>query len=200
MTGVGLRERKRAASRARILREAIALFSERGIEGVTVDEIAAAADVGKGTAYNYFKAKEDIIVAFLLELDREALAAMPGLAAEAKSAADALDAAAWSLLGNKADHHRFVRVFLARLVSADGFADDLIEFQKALDVALGLFFENLLARDDVATDRTVEELGLSFKTHHLGLNMLWSLEGPPFATARALTRWHMHMFAKGLEP
>ena len=200
MTVVGLRERKRAASRARILREAITLFSERGIEGVTVDEIAAAADVGKGTVYNYFRAKEDIIVAFLLELDREALAAMPGLAAEAASVAEALDAAAWSLLGNKADHHRFVRVFLARLVSADGFADDLIEFQEALDAALGLFFERLLARDDVATDRTVEELGLSFKTHHLGLNMLWSLEGPPFATARAMTKWHMQNFAKGLTP
>ena len=199
MTGVGLRERKRAARRERILREAIALFADRGIDSVTVDEIAVAADVGKGTVYNYFKAKEDIIVAFLLELDREALAAMPGLAAEAASAAEALDAAAWSLLGNKADHHRFVRVFLARLVSADGFADDLIEFQKALDAALGLS-SSLLARDEVATDRTVEELGLSFKTHHLGLNMLWSLEGPPFATARALTRWHMHMFAKGLEP
>src|SRR4029450_5832410 len=98
MTVVGLRERKRVASRARILGEAIALFSERGIESVTVDEIAAAADVGKGTVYNYFKAKEDIIVAFLLELDREALAAMPGLAVEAETAADALDAATWSLL------------------------------------------------------------------------------------------------------
>ena len=200
MTGVGLRERKRTASRERILREAIALFSERGIEAVTVDEIAAAADVGKGTVYNYFAAKEDIIVAFLLDIDREPLAAMPELAVRAASAAEALDAAMWSLLANKEAHHRFVRVFLARLVSTDHFADDLIAFQRALDHALERFFENLLARDDVATDRTIAELGLSFKTMHLGLNMLWSFEGPPFATARAMTRWHTDLFAKGLQP
>src|SRR5262245_17561894 len=129
MTGVGLRERKRIANRERILTEAIALFAERGIESVTVDEIAAAADIGKGTVYNYFKAKEDIIVAFLLDADREPLAAMPRLAAEAASAADALDAACWSLLENKAEYHGFVRAFLARLVSAEHFADDLVAFQ-----------------------------------------------------------------------
>jgi AcrR family transcriptional regulator len=118
MTGVGIRARKKAASRERILREAIALFAGRGIEAVTVDEIAAAADVGKGTVYNYFAAKEDIIVAFLLDVDREPLAAMPALAESSASAADALDAAAWSLLANKEAHHRFVRVFLGRLASA----------------------------------------------------------------------------------
>jgi tetracycline repressor-like protein len=42
------RARKKAAMRAQIIAAAIRLFSGHGIEAVTVDQIAAAADVGKG--------------------------------------------------------------------------------------------------------------------------------------------------------
>lgn len=187
------------AARQRILAAAIDLFSAEGTDAVTVEQIAAAADVGKGTVYNYFAAKEDMVVAFLLELDRPALAAMPGLAAAAATPADALDAAAWSLLANKAGHHGFVKAFLTRLFAADGFVDELGGFQQALDDALAAFFEALLARPDTVGDRPVGELILSFKTMHLGLSALWVLEGPPFAGARDMTRWHMHLFAKGVE-
>src|SRR6266481_6665338 len=64
------RARKKAAMRAQIIAAAIRLFSEHGIEAVTVDQIAAAADVGKGTIYNYFQTKEDIVVAFMIDLER----------------------------------------------------------------------------------------------------------------------------------
>ena len=199
MTEVGIRERKKVATRKRILAVAIQLFSAEGIDRVTVEEIAAAAGVGKGTVYNYFAAKEDMVVAFLLELDRPALAAMPGLAAAAATPADALDAAAWSLLANKVGHHGFVKAFLTRLFAADGFAEELGGFQQALDTALEAFFETLLVRPDAASRRSREELILSFKTMHLGLSALWVLEGPPFTGARAMTRHHMELFAKGVE-
>lgn len=200
MTEVGLRERKKQATRSRIISEAVRLFSARGIESVTVDEIAATAQVGKGTVYNYFAAKEDIIVSFLLDLDRAALAAMPRIADEAASPAEALDRAAWSLMANKEAHRPFVRAFLGRLVSGDGFAHELGAFQLVLDQALTAFFERLIARFGLTPDRSIAELNLSFKTQHLGLSTLWSLEGPPFATTRTLTAWHMDMFAKGLRP
>ena len=63
------RERKKIAARAQILSTAIDLFSRRGLDAVTIDEIAAAADVGKGTIYNYFATKEDIVVAFMADLE-----------------------------------------------------------------------------------------------------------------------------------
>src|SRR5262249_12215841 len=67
----GKRERSKAAVRARINEHAVRLFAERGIDAVTVDDIAAAADVGKGTIYNYVRTKEDLIVAFLAEVERD---------------------------------------------------------------------------------------------------------------------------------
>jgi AcrR family transcriptional regulator len=54
------RARKRLATRHGISVVATRLFFERGFDNVTVDEIAAAADVGRMTVFNYFRRKEDM--------------------------------------------------------------------------------------------------------------------------------------------
>ena len=54
------RSRKRLATRDAISRAADRLFWERGFENVTVDEIAAEADVGRMTVFNHFPRKEDM--------------------------------------------------------------------------------------------------------------------------------------------
>ena len=54
------RSRKRLATRQSISNAATRLFFERGFDPVTVDEIAAAADVGRMTVFNYFPRKEDM--------------------------------------------------------------------------------------------------------------------------------------------
>ncbi len=55
-----LRTRKRLAMRQGISDAATLLFQERGFDHVTVDEIAAAADVGRMTVFNHFPRKEDM--------------------------------------------------------------------------------------------------------------------------------------------
>ena len=54
------RSRKRLATRRGISVVATRLFFERGFDHVTVDEIAAAADVGRMTVFNHFPRKEDL--------------------------------------------------------------------------------------------------------------------------------------------
>jgi AcrR family transcriptional regulator len=148
---------------------------------------------------NYFGAKEDIIVAFLVELDRNALAQMARLPLPGMSVAEALDAAGWSLLEEKPPHREFVRAFLSRMFESDQFAFELVEFQAQLDDALSALFERLLARPGMRRSTPVAELVLSFKTMNLGLTALWAIEGPPFAGTRMLMRRHMFLLAKGLE-
>ena len=64
----GRRERKKTQVRKRILAVALELFARHGLDAVTVEHIADVADLGKGTIYNYFPAKEDIVVAFMADL------------------------------------------------------------------------------------------------------------------------------------
>lgn len=54
------RSRKRLATRQGISDAATRLFMERGFDHVTVDDIAAAADVGRMTVFNHFPRKEDM--------------------------------------------------------------------------------------------------------------------------------------------
>jgi AcrR family transcriptional regulator len=54
------RTRKRLATRQSISDTATRLFLERGFDAVTIDEIAAAADVGRMTVFNHFPRKEDM--------------------------------------------------------------------------------------------------------------------------------------------
>ena len=199
MTAVGLRERKRLDTRHRIVGAASGLFSQRGIEGVTVDEIAGAADIGKGTVYNYFEAKEDIVVALLVELDRAALASIAELPRQGLSVAEALDTASWRLIDNKADYLPYVRVYLSRLFAAEEAAPELAEFSDQVDAVLSALFVRLLSRPGMKRALPVDTLVLSFRTMHIGLVAQWALEGPPYATARMLSRRHMALLAKGLE-
>lgn len=48
--------------RERILRSAQAVFSEQGFEAARMDEVARRAEVSKGTLYNFFSSKEDLLI------------------------------------------------------------------------------------------------------------------------------------------
>ena len=64
----GLRDRKKQAARNRIISAATSLFSTRGLDATTMDDIADAAEVSVGTVYFYFKNKEDLIVQLMDEI------------------------------------------------------------------------------------------------------------------------------------
>jgi len=57
----GRRERRAAETRLRLFRCALQLIAERGFPNVTVEDITEAADVGKGTFFNYFATKDHVL-------------------------------------------------------------------------------------------------------------------------------------------
>jgi len=61
-TELGLRERKRLATRRAIQLAVLDLVVERGLEGVTVDEVSRIADISPRTFFNYFASKEEAML------------------------------------------------------------------------------------------------------------------------------------------
>jgi AcrR family transcriptional regulator len=61
LSKLGRRERRAAETRVRLFRSAMRLFAQRGFQNVTVEDITDAADVGKGTFFNYFESKDQVL-------------------------------------------------------------------------------------------------------------------------------------------
>lgn len=129
-----LRARKRMATRRDISVAASRLFRERGFDRVTIDEIAAAAEVGRMTVFNHFARKEDLF------FDREDEGR--GLAREA-------------LRAGGADPIETLRRLAHRLI-AEGrtflrFTPESREFVEAVEASAALRARAREIRDELAT-------------------------------------------------
>ena len=60
-----MRDATRKARTAALATAALRLFLDRGVEAVTIDEIASRAGLAKGTFYTYFRDKGDVVEALL---------------------------------------------------------------------------------------------------------------------------------------
>jgi AcrR family transcriptional regulator len=67
------RDRKQQAKRSRILRAALEVCARSGIPAARMEEVAALAQVSKGTLYRFFESREDLLLAATLEAYESAL-------------------------------------------------------------------------------------------------------------------------------
>lgn len=87
----GLRERKKLATRAALHEAALRLVAERGLDAVSVDDVAERAGVSPRTFFNYFASKVDAVVGADPAAPRELAAAFLARP-ESQSPVDALRA------------------------------------------------------------------------------------------------------------
>ena len=117
----------RQASRRSVLRHALALFNETGVEATTIDDLRRASGQSVGTIYHHFKNKEGVVAALFFVLfddQSRAIAERTAGLADGHAVVEALIAAytAWITAQPEGAHF----VFLARDSVAQGpHGDDL---------------------------------------------------------------------------
>lgn len=127
------REREQMMRREMILEAAKQLFEEKGYGPTTVDEIAAQAELGKGTIYSYFKSKEEIYIALLEKV-------LIGLKVRVDAALQKSESAVENL-------HALYDVFISYHNENKGFADTLlVQTDDQLFARLGHLADGLKAK------------------------------------------------------
>ncbi len=79
--------------RSQIIAAATAVFNEHGFAGSTIDQVATAAKVAKGSVYNYFESKQDLFIEVFAESFTRDEKEMAEHLAQPTSALDKIDLA-----------------------------------------------------------------------------------------------------------
>ena len=62
---------RRARMRRKLVESALLVFAEKGVDASVIDDVIAAADVSRGTFYNYFRTNGELLAAAIEELGNE---------------------------------------------------------------------------------------------------------------------------------
>ncbi|MEW6532736.1 MAG: TetR/AcrR family transcriptional regulator [Thermodesulfobacteriota bacterium] len=169
------RERRRAETRDRIVRAALHLFCEREVVATTIEDITNAADVGKGTFFNYFPSKEHI----LAHLCRLQMGKIRECISQAIDSAEPMERVLSQLAVILTEEFGRCPTLVPNVL-IPSFASEAMRRQMAdnLHEDRLLVAELIAARQrsgDIRTDVAPAELALQFQQALFGTTVVWSL-------------------------
>jgi AcrR family transcriptional regulator len=185
------RARQSADIRERLYRAALQLFAERGYQKTTVEDITEAADVGKGTFFNYFPTKEHVLATY----GEERVAAMERALEEAKSGKRPVLAVLQDLISDLAGHSsespELLRsIFAAHLSSASIRAPLQQRLRRGRRLMAEIF---ALAQKTGEVRRDLPAAELARLTHiiFMGVTIAWSLNPDSVLRKTAEEIWEL---------
>lgn len=183
-SSIGRRERRSLELRERIFRAAIQLFARKGYAETTVEDITNAADVGKGTFFNYFPSKEHILAAFgQLQI------------AKVQAAADVANSTplliqiflrnlTFDVLSEPAQNPMIVRALLQANLSSDPVRHVMRDIHSKATALLGQIVEVGQQRGEIRKDISPMDIAQVLRQSLLGAMLIWSLYGDGSLEAR----------------
>ncbi|MFZ3214640.1 MAG: TetR family transcriptional regulator [Candidatus Acidiferrales bacterium] len=172
----GRRERHRAETRDRLYRAALALFAERGFLETTVEDITEAADVGKGTFFNYFPTKEHI----LAEFGGQRTAALERFLEKARATKgpvlDVLRELAGDAAGQADKGAALLRAIFAAHASCTSVRTELV---KRIETSRRILIQIVLLaqeRGEIRRDVPAADLARMVQRIFMGVTMSWSIK------------------------
>jgi AcrR family transcriptional regulator len=185
------RERRRAETQERIFRAALQLFAERGYLETTVEDITEAADVGKGTFFNYFPTKEHVLARYgeerVEEVERALLRARTGK----ESVMSVLKELATDLAGQSSESPELLRsVFAANLSCAPVRAQLQNRIQRARELMAQIFALGQ-ERGEIRRDIPAAELGALIRLIFMGVTVAWAVNPESSLRGTAERVWEL---------
>jgi AcrR family transcriptional regulator len=153
---------------------ALRLFSEQGFTNTTVDAIAAAADIGKGTLFNYFSSKEHLIMAFGERLVGKLEAAAATMKPD-KPLREMVRSAVHSVIREWHGNQRLLRAIVSTALSNDLMSE---RFQGLLAKAranVALLMKEGQRRGELRNDIPAPDLARLLQQSMFGAQLIWSL-------------------------
>lgn len=173
MTILERKEREFQQREDEILAAALSLFNRDDWQTVTIDQIAAKAEIGKGTIYKHFESKDQIYAKLVVRFHENVVAELRKIdltQAPLKVIGETLDVF-WRAHGISSEHKRLVR-YCEREDFKRLIGDKLSHELDALDNELNSIIIPVIERgikEGALVDRPVEHLMLSLHASMVGL-------------------------------
>jgi AcrR family transcriptional regulator len=196
--GVSRRERRSADIRERLFRSALRLFAEKGFAETTVEDITEAADVGKGTFFNYFPSKDHILLAFS---DMQ-LGKLAELVAHFRNSDQSLREFIQELTQRMTEeplrNPGMIRALLLGYLSSNAVREVMTEKQEHALALHTQIIEIGQSRGELRKDIPAIEIAHVFRQTIFGTLLMWSVTGD--AKLRDRIRAALHMVWSGIAP
>ena len=171
------RQRRSAEIRERLFRAALNLFAEKGFAETTVEHITEAADVGKGTFFNYFPSKDHLLVAFgemqlaklqaAIEMARQTSEPMPQF----------LRSLGVRMTQEPTRNPAIIRALLQAYISTTPVRSAMIDLQKRMHALHTQMIQLGQERGEIRCDLPAAEIAHVFRQTIFGTLLIWSLFG-----------------------
>ncbi|HKM68223.1 MAG TPA: TetR/AcrR family transcriptional regulator [Candidatus Acidoferrum sp.] len=178
------RERHSAERRERLFRAALDLFARKGFAETTVEDITNAADLGKGTFFNYFPSKDHILLAF----GEMQLGKLQAAVAEARTTNEPMPVFLRSLGARMTQepmrNPSIIRILLQAFLSNSPVRESMLDLQNRVIAIHSEMIRLGQERGEIRDDLKPEVIAHVFRQTIFGTLLIWSL----YADATLLSR------------
>jgi AcrR family transcriptional regulator len=183
-TPTNRRERQSVERRERLFRAALDLFARKGFAETTVEDITNAADLGKGTFFNYFPSKDHILLAFA-EMQ---LGKLRAAADEARTKNEPMQVFLRSLGARMTQepirNPSIMRILLQAFLSNSPVREFVIDLQARVIAVHTEMIQLGQQRGEIRNDLPAEVLAHVFRQTVFGTLLIWSLYGDASLVSR----------------
>ncbi|HXR33232.1 MAG TPA: TetR/AcrR family transcriptional regulator [Verrucomicrobiae bacterium] len=178
------RERRSIELRERIFRAALDLFAKQGFAETTVEDITDAADVGKGTFFNYFPSKDHILLAFAeMQLAKLRLA-VDDARRTAQPMPQFMRSLAALMTQEPVRNPDIIRLLLLAFLSNSQVREAMLDLQARVLAFHTEMIQLGQERGEIRADLPAADIALVFRQTIFGTLLIWSLYGDSSLQAR----------------